>query len=764
MRTWIAAITTIAFLIPSTFGKSLTLAKAGQTEYRIVVATNAVEPELHAATELASFLKQITGATFAIVREDEAGSGPLIFVGSSVRLKALAPDLELDGLGSEGLLIETRAPHLILTGGRPRGTLYAVYTFLEDHLGCRWYSSKVSRIPTCSDLVIKTIHDRQVPAFEYREPFAYDSYNADWAVRNKSNGHSTRLDAQRGGKINYQGFVHTFYPLLPPEKYFATHPEYYSEIKGKRIWERAQLCLSNPDVLELVTQRVITMARTAPEGTIISVSQNDWHNQCQCANCKAIEEAEGSPAGPLLRFVNQVASRIEQIRPDVAIDTLAYQYTRQPPRLVKPRPNVIVRLCSIECSFAQPLDDSDQNRKFAEDIEGWSKICQRLYIWDYVTDFSHYIQPHPNLRVLKPNIEFFRAHGVKGIFEQGSYQSPGGELQELRSWVLAKLLWNPRQNADKLIHDFLTGYYGPAAPPIQKYLDLIHNEVRRSKYYLNINSPTTAPFLSQDVIAKADALFEKAEKIATASGDDALLQRVRVARLPVYYVMMQRERAWRHSGQPWQPTLSGAALRERFFQIADAEKITRISESRTMDSYREAMVSIARCTPPPPPGCEQISPNRWLDIQDDEFNLARPGVWVKIAADPAASDGAAARLNGDHHEWAINMPLGYAELQKNPKQLWRLAVSIRVEQTGTNGVAFSYGMYDTAEKKGYGAHTIKCTEVKGNGYASYELGAFPINASRYIWVAPASNLANVKAVWVDRIFLVAEDGKGHITK
>ena len=114
-----------------------------------------------------------------------------------------------------------------------------------------------------------------------------------------------------------------------------------------------------------------------------------------------LEEEEGSPAGPLLHLVNYVAAKVGKQYPHVAIDTLAYQYTRQPPRHVKPLPNVIVRLCSIECDFAHPLT-AKSNRTFAEDIRGWSKLCRRLYIWDYTTNFGHYIQPHPNLRVWAP--------------------------------------------------------------------------------------------------------------------------------------------------------------------------------------------------------------------------------------------------------------------------------------------------------------------------------------------------------------------------
>ena len=753
--TTLAIMATTAVLAQGAAAQSLTLAAAGQTSYRIVVAADAIEPERHAAAELATFLKQVTGATFAVAPDTEASAGPFIFVGPGAKLKAAAPGLKLDGLGRDGFIIETRPPHLILAGGRPRGTLYAVFTFLEDQVGCRWYSSKVSRIPSQPNLTIKPIHDRQVPALQYREPFAFDGYDADWAVRNKSNGHATRLDAKRGGKIIYKGFVHTFFPLVPPEKYFASHPEYFSEINGKRVHEHAQLCLANAEVVEIVTQRVLEELKDAPEGTIVSVSQNDWHGQCQCVKCKAVEDEEGSPSGPLLRFVNQVAERVEKVRPDAAIDTLAYQYTRKPPRHVRPRPNVIVRLCSIECSFAHPLGASEQNRKFAEDIEGWSKICQRLYIWDYVTDFGHYVQPHPNFRVLQPNIAFFIANGVKGIFEQGSYQSPGGELQELRSWVLAKLLWNPKQDASRLIDDFLGGYYAAAAPFIREYIDLVHDEVARSKHYLNIGSPPTAPFLTQSVIAKADALFEKAEK--AAGGDSSLLQRVQVARLPVYYVMMQREKTWKRSGAEWRPSLSGAALRDRFFQIAAAEKITQISEGRTMASFREATQMPQRREPLPPPGCENLPPNRWLDLQDDEFNLARPGVWVKVTPDTAASDGVAARLNGDHNEWAIQVPLGFTELQKDPKQQWNIAVAVRVERAGNEGVAFTYGMYDTVEKKGHGYHSVTLADLKTESYTLHELGTFPVNSNCYLWVAPANNPANAKAVWVDRFILKAAD-------
>ena len=734
----------------------LELASDGRTAYQIVLPADAIESERYAAEELAAHLKQATGADFPITAEPQAGDGPSLWVGFGERAKAISPDRKIEAFGPEEFVIETHPPHLLLAGGRPRGTLYAIYTFLEDQLGCRWFSSTVSRVPKQPHLSVGMINEHQRPGFEYREPFAFDSYDGDWSARNKCNGHSSRLDAKRGGQITYQGFVHTFFTLVPPERYFATHPEYYSELNGKRTAAHSQICLTNPELVGVVTNEVIALLKDAPPSTIVSVSQNDWHGWCECEKCQAAVREEGCVSGPLLRFVNQVAERVEKVRPDVAIDTLAYQQSRQPPRLVRPRPNVIVRLCSIECSFAQPLAAAGPNRPFAADIEGWSKICQRLYIWDYVTDFAHYVQPHPNFRVLQPNLAFFAANGVKGVFEQGSYQSPGGEFQELRSWVLAKLLWNPQADTNRLVDEFLTGYYGPAAADVRKYFDLIHDAVARSGDLLGCYSPPTAAFLSLETIAQADQLWTAAEKAAAAANDAALLQRVRVGRLPVYYLMMLRENAWKRSRGAWQPSLTGNPLRQRFFEIAAAAKMTHISEPRSLDDFRAAMTLPDRHPAKPPAGCADLPDERWMDFQDDDFQLARPGDWVSIVADPLASDGVAAQMPGHHNEWAIQLPLGLPELTRQKEQKWRMSVAVRVEKSGEQGVAFTCGLYDSIAKKSLSTRTVQASEIKGDGYLDYDLGSHAAQAGRMLWIAPAANAANIKRVWVDRFVLIAE--------
>jgi hypothetical protein len=230
---------------------------------------------------------------------------------------------------------------------------------------------------------------------------------------------------------------------------------------------------------ELVQQALQWLRAEADPG-VIDISQNDWHGRCQCAKCLAIEEEEGSPSGPLLHFVNAVAEEIEKEFPDVKVMTLAYQYTRKPPKHVRPRHNVVIRLCTIECSFVQSLATGEQNETFRSDIEGWSKVANQLYIWDYVTNFNHYLVPHPNLRVLGPNIRFFVDHNTIGLFEQGDSQSGIGDFVRMRAWVLSHLMWDHEQDADALVDEFLAGYYGPAALELKAYLDTLCDAAEES--------------------------------------------------------------------------------------------------------------------------------------------------------------------------------------------------------------------------------------------------------------------------------------------
>ncbi|UCH33819.1 MAG: DUF4838 domain-containing protein, partial [Armatimonadota bacterium] len=589
--------------------------------------------------ELASFLKQISGAEVAVVPEAEWSRGPAIFVGPARAARRAFPGRYMRPLGHDGFVIRTSPPYLLLAGGEPRGTLYAVYTFLEDYLGCRWWTSTASTIPRHSTIRIGAINDRQVPILENREPFFADAFDGDWAVRNKANGASARLDAARGGKITYQGFVHTFASLVPPGEYFAEHPEWFAFTGGKRSDGYVQLCLTNEELKRFVAERVKEWARANPTANIISVSQNDAAGYCECPNCKALAEKEGSHAGSLLHFVNYVAREVGKEHPKVAIDTLAYQYTRKPPKYVRPEPNVIVRLCSIECNFAQPLTHPS-NRTFFRDLVGWSKVSQRLYVWDYVTNFANYMWPQPNVYVLGPNVRTFVNHGVRGIFEQGSYTTLGGDMALLKAWVLAKLLWNPERDDRALIREFLNGYYGAAGPHVGKYLDLVHRDAVDNDLYLGCFVSSNSPFPSMKTTKAVQEAFDKA--LAAVAGQPEMEQRVRLARLPLTYVQLCR-------GPEGTGVEAYEALIEDFEAVVQQENIARVSEGGAvapkMAEFRENL-RVWQELPKIAPGEATVwpLPNTWKFATDPK-ERGEAGGWFREGFD----DGKWAEVRSDRN-------------------------------------------------------------------------------------------------------------------
>jgi hypothetical protein len=519
------------------------LAQRGRApRYSIVHAADATAPFLLAAKELQDFVQQMTGVSLPILSDAEAMPARAILVGPGRHSLAVAgAAAALAELGPEAFLLRRSGPHLLILGDE-RGTLYGVYELLE-RAGCRWYASWHSHIPQLEQWTPPADFDlRQKPAFRMREPHWYDMFDTFQALRNKCNGNRMRLEAEHGGRLRFGGglFCHTFNQLMPPGEFFASHPEYYSLIDGKRQRDRSQLCLSNPEVLRIVTERVLERIRKDPSAAMFSVSQNDWRNPCACDACLALRERYGNEAGVLLYFVNSVAEAVEKEFPDVLIETLAYQYTREPPQNIRPRRNVMHRLCSIECDFARPLDQSDdpQNQKFVQDIQGWSALTEQLFIWDYVTNFSHYVGPHPNFGALQGNIQFFRDNHVIGIMEQGNYQSHHAEFAELRGWLLAKLLWNPDADIAALLDDFFNGYYGPAAPLVRQYFDALQALVKPPENKVKIYDSLTRPWYSDEFFRWASDIWQAAEE--AVKDQPAFLDNVRKGAIPVYYARVER--------------------------------------------------------------------------------------------------------------------------------------------------------------------------------------------------------------------------------
>lgn len=732
----------------------------------IVVQPGATAPERLAARELAVGLEGIVGVTVPVV-ETVSPRPNSIIVGPGLVAAAQFPEVDLKALGGEELVLKAKGDFLLVAGGRERGTVYAVNRLLHRQ-GVRWWTPWATHMPKKKAIDFKGLDVREKPRFEYRSPFWYHAFDRDWARRNNANGQHMHLTAEDGGKTIYKEFVHTFYPLVPPEKHFKEHPEWYSLLDGKRKVEGGQLCTTNPELRDFVVQRVREWLKETPEATIVSVSQNDWYGACQCPNCKAIDDAEGSPAGTMVALANYVAEKIERDYPQVAIDTLAYQYTRKAPRTIRPRANVIVRLCSIECNFAQPLTHPS-NAAFAQDVRDWSRLTDRLYVWNYVTDFPHYMLPFPNWYVVGPNERFFSEHGVRGLFEQGAYQSYGASMAEMHAWVQSQLLWDPKQDDRKLIAEFLKGYYGAAARPIQAYMDLL--TMAAAPHVTSIWIGPDADFFGAKTVLEADKLWAQAEK--AVAKDPALLWRVRQGRLPIRYVALSRWNGLRAEanrlGLPWSLPTSRKAVADEWIGLAKGagpkgwEPISQISEAglkpeRWIERFAvdpEPFTLPGRASKRPlpadlivPPGAEVI------DVQDDEATLYGEGDMAELRPDPKASDGIACWMPGGHLEWAFQL-----SVSKMPsavrKGRWKVYLVARVDPgADASALALTAGLYDRETQAISGRLAVTNGEA-GAGYRSYLLGTTELGAKAYVWAAPSGG-GLAKGVWVDRVVLVRE--------
>ncbi|MBP6964546.1 MAG: DUF4838 domain-containing protein [Armatimonadetes bacterium] len=575
-------------------GPELTLASGGKTAYTIVLPSSPTSQEEKAATELRKWLGEMTGAEFPIAVEVDGykPSGRAISIGrTSLLEKSGIPPSDL---GNEGYEIAVRGRTLFLLGGKTRGPINAVLALLEEDLGCRWYdrqsaaAADYASVPKTPDLRFRPVPRRFAPVLEIRDPFYWDAFDGAWSLMNRTNSPWAAVPEEFGGYIDYAMFVHTYEALVPQAKYFKDHPEYYSELNGER--KPVQLCLTNPDVLRIVVEGVKAKLREMPHSEIISVSPNDTTGYCECAQCRAIDDAEGSKSGTLIKFCNEVADAIRGEFSGVKVSTLAYLGTFMPPKTIKPRDNVAIQLCTDSHAWSRPFLLVTETEKFQAAMKAWAALGATTHIWDYTTNFSHYSLPMPNMQVVTPDIRWYIEHNAKGVMLQGSYQSPGSDNGILRSWVWAKQLWDPSLDTRALMRDFVFGYYGAAAGPIWEYNDLLwdiwedyHGRPHTDDNPLmaSIRYTPDIGFLSTGFREKSLALFEAAEKLARTP---ETARRVRLAKLPVIYTELCRGLGFNTDGGELVPGtrregVDYAALVEQFARTVAEEKVTVFRET-----------------------------------------------------------------------------------------------------------------------------------------------------------------------------------------
>jgi hypothetical protein len=459
------------------------LAENGSTEYKIVISANAAEVEKNAAKELAEYLEKISSAKFEILTDKIPSSEKEIVVGITNRDEEIS--IDRSAYEQDGVRILTVGNKLFLTGGKERGAIYAVYTFLEDWLGCRWFTEELTVIPKNDRLAIPPIDYSFVPPFKLRQTYwLFSTKYADFCVKHKLHSYMAYITDDWGGSPTEYcvNAVHSLQWIIRRDM-FEEHPEYFGcDDKGNRSFNR-QPCLSNDDVLQLVVDYAMNFF--SQYSNIFSVSQNDGMSFCQCDKCKAFNKAHGNTdSASMINFVNRVAEKVREKYPNARFETLAYQDTLTPPKNLSIADGVVIRMCPINgCvlhDFGEP--SCRENAKFNKAISGWAKLTDSIYMWNYSTDFQYYYALFPNITTLQKRYQYFRDNNVISIFDNGCGEDMvAGEFHDLKTYLVLKLLWNPDTDIDRHISEFCNAYYGEAGKDVVEFIKKFEKSVKGYK-------------------------------------------------------------------------------------------------------------------------------------------------------------------------------------------------------------------------------------------------------------------------------------------
>lgn len=774
---------------------TLKLAADGKALCQIVISDSPSAVERTAAKELKEHLDIMARADFPILPYSKAENGKAsIYVGDSPGSKKILGELDMSSLPADTVILKSSGNSLALAGHPKRGSLYAVYTLLEDELGVRWWTASERFIPDNPSPEVRGLNMRYSPPLKTREALYKLAFDPVFATRMKQNGSTlTRMNFDRptippeyGGcerLVLFKGrgsSFHSHYEILPPDKYFAKHPEWYGEKDGKRTHNHGQLCLTNPEMAAEYLKEIKKLLAENPDATAIQVSQNDWRNPCECKKCKSFEAAHGRVhSATNIYFANLMGEGIEKEFPNVFIDTFAYQYTRKAPSGIAPRKNVLVRLCSIECNFLRPMTDIS-NKAFADDMRDWGKLTHNLFIWDYVTDFTSYMLPFPNMRVLSPNIKFFTDNGAAGIFEQGDAFCEAGDFVRLRNWVISHLMWNPHADAEKLFDEFLFGYYGKEIGAIFKeYLKVLHDSAEKSGVRLTCYSYCVPAWLDSESFTRARALMERA--LETAKKLEAenpekycgLTGKVAREKIPIDYAAVvfyvdfhtRAARAGKDSGLPEDPLETARSI----CKLWDSMKVSTWREFTTPEDFKnykksflkdaaiqKNLVDISGIVPKKD---ADVGDRTLSDMQEPRFctqDKTNTRFFLEPHADPAASNGYYAELTDS--SGSINVYADEIEcagiIGKGEKRKVSLYASLKIDETAPKGALCWVKVVKNSYSQVF-RRKIDASETEAGAFKTIHLCDFEMQkgASYRFALISLGDGKNSRTIHLDRIML-----------
>ncbi|WP_233622001.1 DUF4838 domain-containing protein [Flavobacterium agrisoli] len=467
--------------------------------------------------------------------------------------------------------------------------LYLEYaaTSLLEQFGIRKLTSTYTFFPEPKTIQFpKNTSKHEQAAFEFRGLLYPGSYDESFRKWHKLNWY---LD-------DFGIWGHSFYKLVPAKEWFKPHPEMFALYNHNRNPE--SICYSNDTVFAVLKDNLSKIIATKPEAIYFSVSQNDDVIYCECADCQKLNQKYGSPQGAHYYFINKVAHAF----PETKIVSLAYLFSYQPPQNLKLAPNLYPMFCPIEANRAKAFNEG-RNKPIEKTLDRWTAISKNILFWDYTVEFTNYMAPFPNWQSFESNYTIFQKKGIKGIFSQG-YADVPGSFSELKQYLLAKLLWNSQTSVEATTAEFVTLYYGNAAPFVLDYLHLlVKNQMEKNQYLDIYDNPIMqiSSFLSPENMSQYDILLSKAEK--SVANDLVVKPRIQKLRLDLEYVYFEQAKFYGKEPHGMYEKVNGKFVVKKnleprvrhFVEICNKNGIYELSEGGlSPDDYLKQWLEIAQ--------------------------------------------------------------------------------------------------------------------------------------------------------------------------
>ncbi|NAW51360.1 DUF4838 domain-containing protein [Elizabethkingia argentiflava] len=445
--------TVLSLIISSTYAQEIRI-KGSEKEIQAIGMERASFSKF--AKFLQTYIQKISQKNLEISNTLEAHA-------INLRLANKEEEVQLDHCEPEAFIIKVTPDKVEIIGKTEKGVEFGVYTFLEDYVGVNWlFPGELGEyLPPDHSIIIKRKNIFQNPKYISRQlsPIDLSKVNdlSDWGNRMKL--------------ISKISFHHNMNFFLKDEDIKSLNSDFFSRYNGSKYIPKStsdhkwQPNFSSTGFFYFSVKKIRDYFNRTHSPTI-SLGINDNYladDKYQLRNILGFRNYSED----YYQWVVNLVRVLNKDFPNKKYGLLAYYNVSTPPDKVYLNEQIIPFLTFDRVRWANV-----QLRKFDQNTSlNWAKKATNLGWYDYGYGYS-YLLPRVYTNTLKKYLQWGSEHRVKYFYAE-IYPNWG---EGPKYWLLAKLLWNPDLDIDKLKKEWYSMCVGQqAAPFLDQYFSIWEN-------------------------------------------------------------------------------------------------------------------------------------------------------------------------------------------------------------------------------------------------------------------------------------------------